>query len=434
MASTASLPTAGERPAARSEPAPGARGGLRAKAAGGGIDGALCDPPPAASPAPPPPAAPAAAGWPLRLIAAVAVLLILPLAKQVLLPLVIAVLLAVVFCGPVRALQRRGIPEPLGAGLVVLALVGALAVMLLGLAGPATEWLARAPANIAQLMQSFERLRDAVPLLHGSGAGSGEAGAFGERLASEGVNLTRAALGQATSLAVGAASTLILLYFLLASENWLLVRLMQRLRSRADRLRGLTMGRCAQRDIARYLLTMAMINIALGLMTGLALWVIGLPNPTLWAAVTAVLNFAPYLGPATVTALLLLAGVLTFDAFGMMVAPPLAFLALNALECYLLSPLVVGRRLDLNPVFVFLSVMFWGWAWGIAGTLIAVPMLLALRHACRASRSLRPLSAWLARPAGPGKTIAALLEPEPRWWRRRTGGVPAPLGRAGRAR
>lgn len=398
--------------------------------------------PPAASLATPPPPAPAwplpGAGtpgarpstapltWPLRVLAVVAIVALLPVAKPFLLPVVLAVLLAIVLSGPVRALHRAGLSEPVGALIVVCAVLLGVSAVIAALAEPASEWMERAPANVAQLMQSLERLREAVPLLHAATGGSaapaadGDATALGETLKTEGMNLTRLVLGQATGFAVAAVSTVILLYFLLASENWLVIRLMQRVRSRHARLHGLCMGRSAQRDIAHFLLTMLMINVLLGIATGLALWAIGLPNPLLWGTVTAVLNFVPYVGPLVLMAMLLMAGVLTYDSFGMMVAPPLLFLLLNALETYLLSPLIVGKRLDLNPVFVFLSVMFWGWAWGVAGTLVAVPLLLAIRHACRHSRSLRPVASWLERPGDTGKTIKALLrpEPKPRWWRR----------------
>jgi predicted PurR-regulated permease PerM len=343
-----------------------------------------------------PPARPSVGPWPLRLLATVAVVALLPFAKPFLLPVVLAVLLALVLAGPVARLHRIGMPEPVGAALVVGLLLCAAAVVLIAVADPASVWLERAPASSAELGRLLERLREAAPLLHAATVGStpapgSEAAAINEKLANEGVSLTRLVLGQATGFALGAASTVILLYFLLASENWLMVRLMQRARSRQARLHGLALARCAQRDIAHFLVTMLLLNVVLGAATACALWLLGLPNPTLWGALTATLNFVPYLGPLALMAMLLMAGVATFDSFGMMVAPALTSLLLNALVTYLLHPLVIGRRLDLNPIAIFLSVMFWGWAWGIAGTLVAVPMLIAARQVCRSTRGLRPL-------------------------------------------
>lgn len=372
----------------------------------------------AALPAASPPARLGAGPWPLRLLATVAVVALLPIAKPFLLPVVLAVLLALVLAGPVARLHRAGLPEPAGAALVVGLLLCASTVVLIAVADPASIWLERAPASSAELGRLLERLREAAPLLHaatvgGTPAPGSEAAAINEKLANEGVSLTRLVLGQATGFALGAASTVILLYFLLASENWLMARLMQRARSRHARLRGLALARCAQRDIAHFLVTMLLLNVVLGAATACALWLLGLPNPTLWGALTATLNFVPYLGPLVLMALLLMAGVATFDSLGMMVAPALLSLVLNALVTYLLHPLVIGRRLDLNPIAIFLSVMFWGWAWGIAGTLVAVPLLVAARQVCRSAGGLRPLMPWLERPAHTGQTIRTLVRVDP---------------------
>jgi predicted PurR-regulated permease PerM len=151
----------------------------------------------------------------------------------------------------------------------------------------------------------------------------------------------------------------------------------------------------AQRDIGLFLGTMSWVNLGLGAATGLAMAAIGLPNPVLWGAVTAALAFIPYLGPAAAAVALLLAGSVAFGTGAEMLAPPAAFLALHAVEANLLTPLLMGRRLRLSPVFVFLSVMAWGWLWGVAGAFLAVPLLLALRAACRRARRLRPLCRWL---------------------------------------
>lgn len=363
--------------------------------------------------------------WPLRVLAVVGLIALLPHAKPVLLPLVFAVLLALVLAGPVARLQRVGVPEPLGAALVVGAGLCGVVIVLITLADPASLWLDRAPASSADLARLLERLREAAPLLHAATVGAtpapgDEVVAINEKLASEGLSLTRLVLGQATGFALSAASTVILLYFLLASGNWLVVRLMQRAQSRRARLHGLALGRCAQRDIAHFLVTMSILNVVLGAVTATALWLLGMPSPVLWGALTTVFNFVPYLGPLVLLVLLLMAGVATFDTFGMMVAPPLVSLLLNALMAYLLGPIVMGRRLDLNPVFVFLSVMFWGWAWGVAGTLIAVPILLAIRQVCRWSRDLRPVLGCIERPTPTGKTIQALVRNDnrPRCWRK----------------
>ena len=166
----------------------------------------------------------------------------------------------------------------------------------------------------------------------------------------------------------------------------------------------------AQRDIGLFIGTVTWVNLALGTATGLAVAAIGLPNPVLWGTATAVLAFVPYLGPAAAAVALLLAGSVAFGVGMAMLAPPAAFLALHAVEANLLTPLIMGRRLRLSPVFVFLSVLAWGWLWGVAGAFIAVPLLLALRAVARRVTRLRPLCVWLE--GGPRLAAAPLSLPK----------------------
>jgi hypothetical protein len=133
-----------------------------------------------------------------------------------------------------------------------------------------------------------------------------------ERLAIEGWTFTRLAVGGTLSFAVSASASVILLYFLLASERWLVDRTAAAIRQPRTRALVLAGVRQAQRDIGLFISTMSIINVALGVATGLALWAIGLPNPVLWGTTTAVLAFIPYLGPLLIAVLLLLAGSVTF--------------------------------------------------------------------------------------------------------------------------
>jgi predicted PurR-regulated permease PerM len=153
--------------------------------------------------------------------------------------------------------------------------------------------------------------------------------------------------------------------------------------------------RAAQRQIGRYLVALGCINAVVGACTAAAMWMLGAPNPVLWGVVAFVLQFVPYIGPLIVMGLLLVVGATTFVAVPDMLAPALTFLLIHAVESNLVSPWIVGRRLSLSPVSVFLSVMFWGWLWGIPGALIAVPVLIALRNLAQRSRRLKLLRRFL---------------------------------------
>jgi predicted PurR-regulated permease PerM len=187
----------------------------------------------------------------------------------------------------------------------------------------------------------------------------------------------------------------ILLYFLLASEHWVLTRSVEAIPRRRNRALLLAGLRRAQREIGRFVATLALVNVGVAVATYLAMLWLELPNPLLWGVVAGVLNFIPYIGPIVTVALLMLAGMLTFDGASTMLAPAAMFLMIHAIESNIVSPWFIGRRLSLSPVAVFLSVMFWGWAWGIAGALMAVPALVGLRSVCKRQRRLKLMCAYL---------------------------------------
>ncbi len=338
--------------------------------------------------------------WLGRGLLFVATVFLLEHARPLLLPVAIAIVFTFVLAGPVRALQRRGVHEYVGAGLVIAAVLGVAAVLLMLVAAPAAAWWSRAPLIVHELIEALQGWRDALfpyvpPASLARPPPAVPVDPLGERLASEGWIFTRLAIGETISFALSASATVILLYFMLASERWLVMRTVaavRRARARALILAGV---RQAQRDIGLFIRTMSLVNVALGVATGLALWVMGLPNPVLWGTTTAVLAFIPYLGPLMITLLLLLAGSVAFGTGAAMLGPPAAFLVLHGIEANFLSPMIMGHRLSLRPVFVFLSVMVWGWLWGIAGAFLAVPMLLALRAVCKRTRSLRLVCLYL---------------------------------------
>jgi predicted PurR-regulated permease PerM len=329
----------------------------------------------------------------------VATIFLLEQGRPLLLPVAIAIVFTFVLAAPVRALRRVGIHEYIGAGIVIAAVLGVMVLLGMLIAAPAAAWWSRAPLIVHELVVALQRWSDALfpystpaPLAR---AGTLVPDALGERLASEGWNFTRLAIGETISFALSASATVILLYFLLASEQWLVARTAAAIRRHRTRALLLAGVRQAQRDIGLFISTMSIVNLALGFATGLALWLIGLPNPVLWGTTTAVLAFIPYLGPLLIAVLLLLAGSVTFGTGVEMLGPPAAFLLLHGLEANFLSPMIMGRRLRLSPVFVFLSVMVWGWLWGLAGAFIAVPLLLALRAVCKRVRRLRLVCIYL---------------------------------------
>lgn len=366
--------------------------------------------PPPDTPPMPPRGMPA---WVGKALLAIAAVFLLQAAKSVLMPLAVAILLTFLLFGPVRLLTRVGVPPALGAALVVASVLGTVGVAASTLAGPAYEWVERMPQNMRQLGGIVEQVRWSIPGLEpprkAPRAAQPPADPVKERLASEGFTITRAALSRFTHFAVEGGMAVILLYFLLASEYQLLSRTVQAIPDRRRRAVVLAGVRQAQREVGRYLATAGLINIGLGLVTGVVLAQLGLPNPLLWGTIVAVLNFVPYIGPLIVASMLAVAGVLVYGIHWSMFAPAGAYLILHGIESNFVTPLVVGRRLRLNPMAVFLSVMIWAWIWGVAGAFIAVPMLLAIRAACRRVPEWRLMYSYLNDTDSPPASLRSLI-------------------------
>ena len=375
-----------------------------------------------------PPAAPRPVStWVMRSLLAVAVIFLLENAKPLMLPVVIAVAFTFVLAAPVRWLRRHGVPDYAGAFIVIASVLTIVALLVSLLAAPAAQWWARAPATVHQLLASAQRLRHialggapvrapAPAPLPAASAGTGGAAASAagndpltETLATEGYAITRAALGQMLSFTVSASATVFLLYFLLASERWLIARTVEAIPKRRSRALLLSGIRQAQRDIGLFITTMGLVSIGLGIATGLALAAIGFPNAALWGTTTAVLTFVPYIGPVLVTLALVVAGAMEAGADFAMLVPAGLFLLLHFIESNFVSPLVMGARLRISPVFVFISVLFWSWLWGIAGAFVAVPLLLGLRAVSQRSRRLRLVRIYLDAEAEDATNLRALL-------------------------
>lgn len=373
-------------------------------------DGAVT---PAATPVPPAPS---------RLLTAlfvIAIIALLKVAQPLLLPITVAVILTFVLTPSIRSLRRRGIPESIGAALVVTALIGVTALLGTTLSGPVTRWIERAPDTMTRLVERIDRMRAAIPVLAPPRAapptpaprvasrsapvpGSAppaepapQPDPIKDKIASKSMELTGEVLGGTLTFAITTLATVILLYFLLASEYWMLSRTVEAIPRRRTRALVLSGVRAAQTEIGRFLGAMALINLGVGTATGLVMWGFGLDSPVLWGALAFAFNFIPYIGPLIMSALLLVAGLLSFESSALMLAPPAAFLAIHFVEANLVTPNFVGYRLSLSPVAVFLSVMFWAWLWGIAGAVIAVPLLVAFRSVCKRNRRWRLLCVYL---------------------------------------
>lgn len=207
--------------------------------------------------------------------------------------------------------------------------------------------------------------------------------------------LTGTVLYSARDFVLAALSTMVLLYFLLASGDLFLRKTIAVTPRFSDKKRAVDIAQQVEMAVSRYLFTVAIINIGLGASVALAMYLMGVPNPVLWGVMVGTLNFIPYIGDIVSFSVLTVVGLLTFDPLWQSLMVPGVFYLLTALEGYLITPLIVSRRLSLNPVVIILSVLFWGWMWGVPGALLAVPILVALKTVCDRVESLQVFGEYL---------------------------------------
>jgi predicted PurR-regulated permease PerM len=354
------------------------------------------------APSAPAPAAPhrrAPRPLPLTGIFVLACLYTLYVARGFLLPVVLAFLLSLLLSPLVRGLRRLHVPEALGALLVLLALVGALGLAVYELAGPALDWMDRAPGSMRQLEAKLRQLKAPVQRVSAATEQVEKMTRVGDDAPRQ-VEVAGDTLGErlfenAWNFSANTIVMLILLYFLLASGDLFLRKLIRVMPTRADKKRAVEIARQAQSEVSAYLATMTLINVLLGVAVGLAFYFLGMPNPGLWGLMAALLNYVPYLGALVGIATMAVVAFLSFQDTGQALLVPAAYAALNFVESYFVTPVVLGRRLTLNPVVVFIGLTFWGWIWGTVGALIAVPLLVVFKIFCDHSEPLAPVGELL---------------------------------------
>lgn len=366
-------------------------------------------PPEGGPPAPPEPEAPEPTRDDLPRTAVVGLFVLvllgaLYLARAVVLPLVLAFLFSLLLAPVVRVLLRLRVPRWIASGLVVLGLVAFSSGLIYYLASPAADWMERAPRSLdrlehklRQLMEPVEKVSRATDQVERMTEVDGGNGAGVQKVQVAEESLSGSLVAGTVTAVSATAVTLVLLYFLLNTGHLFLKKVAGIQRTAKGRHTVMEIARRLEGDIAAYLLTITLINMGLGIAVGLVLWWLDMPNPILWGTMACLLNFVPYLGALVGVVVVGVVAMLTFDTVGAAVLPPLAYLAITALEGSFVTPTIVGQRLTLNPLMIFAGVIFWGWMWGVAGALLAVPLLATLKIVCDQVEALKPVGQLLGR-------------------------------------
>ena len=318
-------------------------------------------------------------------------------AREFFLPLTLAWILSLLLKPAVRGLVRMRIPAALGAAVVMIVLLGVVAGGLLLLSGPASSWIQRAPESFAKVEGKIRGMVDrAQPIT--------KAAETVEHMANEGnetpkveikkPGLLNSVWNQTKGMVIILIEVFVLLYFFLAAGDILTLKLVQVLPRLQDKKKAVEILRETEEGISSYLVSMTLVNLFEGTMIGLGLALMGMPNPLLWGVLAFFANYIPYIGAMIAATIVTVVALVSFDSVSHAMIAPMIYFGVNFADNFI-APYVMGKRLVLNPLVVFVAVMFWGWIWGIIGVLLAVPITMTLKIICDHSPVLAPYAELL---------------------------------------
>jgi predicted PurR-regulated permease PerM len=292
------------------------------------------------------------------------------------------------------------IPEPLSALLIILTLLGTLSLGAYRLSDPAAEWIQKAPESLSGVRAKLQRIMRPVQGVQETTKEIEKMTTLGKDEEAAAVEIKKPGLGEvvlsrAKNFLLAGGVTLVLLYFLLASGDMFLLKLVKILPTLENKKRAVEIYRQIEADVSTYLAVVTLINIGFGCIIGSSMYLLGMPNPLLWGVMAAVLAYIPYLGSLIGIGTVTVVAILTFDDIFRIIMVPSIYFALDTVEANLVTPMILGRRLALNPVVIFVWLIFCGWIWGVTGALLAVPLLAIIKIISDQVEQLAPIGEFL---------------------------------------
>ena len=325
----------------------------------------------------------------LALTGGIGVLLGLPFAlkagAEFFMPTTVALVVSLALIPMLEWLERRRLPGPVAALLCVILFLVVANIALAAIVVPATEFFRLLPSRIGRIQANLAPLLDLYSNL--------------ERYANRTLRqIADAPVRPSPSAAVAPPSSIVELaatsapaviiqvfyailvaFFFLSGWSRARERLITARSSFGGAMATARVLQAIVDDVSSYLGTITAINIALGLLVAGALHLLGMPFPLMWGGIVALLNYIPYFGPVVAALLLAIGGLMTFADVWTALAAPAIMYGMHLVEANVVTPLVVGHRLTINPVLILISISFWGWVWGTVGALLAVPILIIVQ-------------------------------------------------------
>ncbi len=322
-------------------------------------------------------------------------------ARPFVLPVLLACVAGMTLKPVIRWLSYCHVPPGLSAAVVLCLLLAAIAVGFFQLGRPAMTWMNEAPQHMTELRQRVQKIVPGIARFsHAAEAVNSLGATVEEQKVSPTIELKTSRVpgifNWTGTFLVGAGETLVLLYLILASGDLFLQKLVHVMPTMGDKKRAVEISHEIQRKISNYLFSVLLINVSLGILVSASLYWLKVPNAAMWGTLVAILNFVPYFGPVAGIVLLGTVGLLTFDTLWKGVLPSAWYLLLHLMEANFITPLLLGRQFTLNPVVIFVFLIFWTWLWGVPGALLSVPILVSIKVVCDRVPALSAVSELLA--------------------------------------
>jgi predicted PurR-regulated permease PerM len=324
----------------------------------------------------------------MTLILGIGVIVGLPFAlrfgAEFFLPVTAALVVAIALVPMLEWFERRGVASKLAAMLCVVIFLLIMAFAIGSIVIPAIDWVAQVPERIGKVQQALAPVLDLYNSLDKYlDRIFSQIAMSSESVSSVRIETPNSMLGLITASAPHAMIqlffALLVVYFFLA--GWTGMR-RRTITSRGSFEGAMTTARVIQQVVeatSTYIGTITVINVALGALTALILWGLGMDSPLMWGGIVAVANYIPYLGPIVSALLLFFGGLMTFPDVWSAMLPPAIFISLHVVEANAITPMIVGRKIEVNPLLILVSLSFWAWVWGTTGALLAVPLLIIMK-------------------------------------------------------
>jgi predicted PurR-regulated permease PerM len=316
------------------------------------------------------------------ILCVVAVLACLYIAQAIVLPVVLAIVLQLLLQPLVNLLERLRVPKPVGALIALAVLLSVFIGLGMLLSSPAAQWASELPEAWPRLEQKFAFIKNPVDHIQRTLDQMGVQLGSPSALLSNPIGMVTAVFSGTGTIAAHLLETLLVLFYLLVFGETFLRRIVEILPRFADKREAVEISLHIERDLSAYLLTITVINAAIGCITAGVMWLCGVPGPVLWGVVAFCLNFVPILGPFCGIVLFLAVGLISMGPVWTALLPAALYFGIHVIEGEIITPLLLANRFTINPVVVILSLIFWYWMWGVPGAILAVPMLAIIKIIC----------------------------------------------------